>query len=135
MDPLDIGRQIMAAQPFSLFMGAEVIAFGADGVELSLPLRPEFMNQNGVAHGGVVSYMADNALTYAGGIALGLAVVTLEMKINYLKPGKGERLIARARPAGSGKSQAVCQCEVFAVDGEGKETLCALAQGTIWKTG
>jgi uncharacterized protein (TIGR00369 family) len=81
----------------------------------------------------VLAYLADNALTYAGGSVLGTACVTLEMKINYLKPGKGERLTARARVAGSGKQQAVCQCDVFAIDTAGEETLCAVAQGTIWK--
>lgn len=60
--------------------------------------------------------------------------LTLEFKINYLRPAKGVRLIARARVVGSGKTQAVCQCDVFAV-ADGEEKLCATAQGTIWKIG
>ena len=44
----------------------------------------------------------------------------------------GERLVARARAVYVGKTQAVCQCEVFAISG-GEEKLCAIAQGTIAK--
>lgn len=132
---LEMGRKVLAAQPFSVLLGAELLAFDQGRAELALTLKPEHLNQHGAAHGGVVSYLADNALTYAGGSVLGTACVTLEMKINYLKAGKGTRLVARARVAGSGKQQAVCQCDVYAIDESGEEKLCAAAQGTIWKVG
>lgn len=132
---LAMGKGILEQQAFSKLLGAELLAFGEGCAELALNLKPEHLNQHGVAHGGVLAYLADNALTYAGGSVLGTACVTLEMKINYLKPARGERLIARSRVAGSGKQQAVCQCEVFAVDAAGEETLCSVAQGTIWKVG
>jgi uncharacterized protein (TIGR00369 family) len=86
--------------------------------------------QHGFVHGGVVSYAADNALTFAGGAALGPAVMTSEFKINFLRPAKGEELIARASVIHAGKSQAVCQCQVFSVVAA-EEVLCAMAQGTI----
>lgn len=90
--------------------------------------------QHGFVHGGVVSYAADNALTYAGGRVLGADVVTSEFKINYLRPAQGERLIARGAVIHAGKSQAVCRCDVFASDA-GQEKLCATAQGTIARLG
>jgi len=61
-------------------------------------------------------------------------VVTSEYKINYVRPAIGERLIARARAVHVSQSQAVCQCEVFALTA-GQETLCAIAQGTIARLG
>ena len=70
------------------------------------------------------------AETFAGGAALGPAVVTSEFKINYLRPAKGEGLVARAGVIHAGKYQAVCQCQVFSVEG-GAEIRCAVAQGTI----
>ena len=79
-----------------------------------------------------MSYLADNALTFAGGTAMQVQVVTSEYKVNYVRPAIGERLIARARAVHVSKTQAVCQCEVFAVSG-GVEKLCAIAQGTIAK--
>lgn len=131
---LEFGRHILASQPFSVLLGTRLTAFEPGMAELSLTLKPEHLQQHGFAHGGVVSYLADNALTYAGGSVLGDAL-TLEFKINYLRPAKGAQLVARAKVAGSGKTQAVCQCDVFAVDEAGAEKLCATAQGTIWKVG
>lgn len=129
---LEFGRKVLAEQPFSVLLGAELTLFEEGRAELVLDLRPEHLQQHGFAHGGVVSYLADNALTYAGGSVLG-DVLTLEFKINYLRPATGKRLVARARVTGSGKSQAVCNCDVFAVAEDGAEKLCAAAQGTIWK--
>lgn len=125
-----MGRSVLAQQPFSVLLGAELAALAPGQVELHLALKPEHLQQNGFAHGGVVSYLADNALTYAGGTAMQVPVVTSEFKINYVRPAVGERLIARAEAQAVSKTQAVCRCEVFAVRG-GDEKLCALAQGTI----
>jgi len=92
------------------------------------------MQQHGFVHGGVISYAADNALTYAGGSALGPGVVTSEFKINYLRPAKGDFIVARATVIHAGKNQAVCRCDVY-VSSEGSESLCATAQGTIARLG
>jgi len=127
---LAMGRDILAEQPFSVLLGAELAALSPGQVDLQLALRPEHLQQHGFAHGGVVSYLADNALTYAGGTAMQVPVVTSEFKINYVRPAVGERLIARASADAVSKTQAVCRCEVFAVK-DGVEKLCALAQGTI----
>lgn len=127
---LALGREVLAAQPFSVLIGAELHAFSPGQCELHVPLAPCLLQQHGFAHGGVVSYAADNALTYAGGSALQVPVVTSEFKINYLRPALGERLIARAQAVHAGKSQAVCRCEVFVLQ-DGAEKLCAIAQGTI----
>jgi uncharacterized protein (TIGR00369 family) len=129
---LAMGREVLATQPFSVLLGAEVAAMSPGRVDMRLPLKPEHLQQNGFAHGGVVSYLADNALTFAGGTAMQVPVVTSEFKINYVRPAVGERLIARATAEAVSKTQAVCRCEVFAVKG-GEEKLCALAQGTIVK--
>ena len=127
---LAMGRDVLAKQPFSALLGAELAALSPGKVDLQLALKPEHLQQNGFAHGGVVSYLADNALTFAGGTAMQVPVVTSEFKINYVRPAVGERLIARASADAVSKTQAVCRCEVFAVK-DGAEKLCALAQGTI----
>jgi uncharacterized protein (TIGR00369 family) len=134
-DMLAIGREILAAQGFSRLLGTEMTAYSPEGAELRLPLRPELLQQNGFAHGGVVSYLADNALTYAGGAALGIGVLTAEYKINYVRPGVGSALVARAEVLYAGKSLATCRCDVFSVLADGTEKLCATAQGTIAKVG
>lgn len=126
---LAFGRRILAQQPFSMLLGAELERLEPGRAVLALTLGERLTQQHGFAHGGVVSYLADNALTYAGGSLLG-NVVTSEYKINYVRPAVGQRLVARASVAHAGKRQAVCDCRVFALDA-GEEKLVAVAQGTI----
>jgi len=123
-------RESFARQKAMTLIGAELAALSPGRCELQVPIGESVKQQHGFVHGGVVSYAADNALTYAGGTALRVPVVTSEFKINYLRPAVGERLIARAEAVHAGRSQAVCRCDVFVVQG-GEEKLCAVAQGTI----
>ena len=62
----------------------------------------------------------------------GVGVVTSEFKINYLRPARGETLVARAEVVHCGRTQAVCRYDIFSSDG-GAERLCATAQGTVAK--
>lgn len=135
IDMLAMGQQVLASQPFSVLLGTQLTVFIDEAVELHLPLREELKQQNGFAHGGVLSYLADNALTFAGGAKLGPAVLTAEYKINYLRPAVGHKLIARASVIYAGKTTATCRCDVFCVNEEGVEKMCATAQGTIAKVG
>ncbi len=127
---LAMGRDILARQPFSILLGAQLNALEPGRCELQVTVAEHLKQQHGFVHGGVLSYLADNALTYAGGTALRVPVLTGEFKINYVRPAVGDRLVARAEAVHVGKTQAVCRCEVFAVSATG-EKLCALAQGTI----
>jgi len=133
-DLLKLGKEILAAQPFSRHVGAELTQFSEGRAELTIPVAHHLEQQNGFVHGGVISYAADNVLTFAGGSTLGPKVLTSEYKINYLKPAVGSHLIARATVVASSKNQAVCRCEIFAVN-EDQEQLCAAAQGTISRFG
>lgn len=126
-----LGRAALQAQPFSVMLGAHLQRLEQGEAVLRLGLRHELLQQNGFAHGGVLCYLADNALTFAGGSLLGEAVVTAEFKINYLRPAKGDELVARAVTLHAGQNQAVCRCDVFVHDGRGASRLCATAQGTI----
>ena len=133
-DMLTLGKQVLALQPFSVLLGAELTGFSEGSAELKIPIRSDLKQQHGFLHGGVISYAADNALTYVGGSILGPTVVTSEYKINYLRPVIGEYIVARATVIYAGKNQAVCRCDVFMVTGT-TENLCATAQGTITKIG
>jgi len=108
-DLLQYGQHVLASQPFSLHVGATLTALDQGRAELVIPIRQELKQQHGFVHGGVVSYAADNALTFAGGSALGSG---------------------RASVVAVGKRQAVCRCEVF-VTQNGQEKVCAVAQGTV----
>jgi uncharacterized protein (TIGR00369 family) len=127
---LALGKQVLAMQPFSALVGAELVSAEVGKVVLRIPIRRELQQQNGFVHGGVLSYAADNAMTFAGGSAIGVAVVTSEYKINYVRPAVGAAIRAEARVITSSKRQAICMCEIFA-EGDGDARLCAVALGTI----
>lgn len=125
------GRKVLQSQPFSKMLGTELILLEPGKAELGLSLREEHRQQHGFAHGGLVSYLADNALTFAGGSQLGDSV-TVEFKINYLRPAIGDRLVASASVLSLGKRLAVCQCCVTVLRDDAV-TSVAVAQGTICK--
>ncbi|MBR7654708.1 PaaI family thioesterase [Brucella oryzae] len=122
----ELARGIFLSQPFSQYMGAELVNVGDGSADISLIIRELHTQQHGFVHGGVISYLADNALTFAGGLALGGDALTSEFKINFVRPAKGGTLLAKASTLSKGKRQAVCQCKVVC-----DEMLVAIAQGTI----
>ena len=129
-DLLALGRELLAAQPFSVLLGTQLDAFGSGHAQLTLPVTERLLQQHGHVHGGVLSYLADNALTFAGGSVLGPRVVTAEYKINYLRPARADRMVARAQVVHAGQRLAVVRCAITAGDDSaGPE--CAVAQGTI----
>ncbi|TDO54669.1 uncharacterized protein (TIGR00369 family) [Kribbella sp. VKM Ac-2527] len=127
----ELAEKVLAAQPFSVLLGARLTAFGAGGATLELDLRDDLLQQNGFLHGGVLSYAADNAITFAGGSALGPAVLTGGFTISYLRPAVGSVLRAEAKVAHAGGRQATCTCELSVLDEAGVATQCAIAQGTV----
>jgi uncharacterized protein (TIGR00369 family) len=127
---LDRGRAVLAAQPFSLLLGTEMTEYGEAGVELRLVMTQALRQQHGFAHGGVLAYLADNALTFAGGFAMGGGVLTADLKLNYVRPAVGQLLIARATVVSAGRTQAVCRGEVLASN-DGVEKVCLVAQGMV----
>lgn len=131
---LDAARQVLQAQPFSRLIGTDISRIDEGSIEFVLPIRDELLQQYGFVHGGVLSYLADNALTFAGAHGLGGAVVTSEYKINYLRPALQGTLIARAALVHAGKTQAISRCEIWVADG-GEKKMVAAAQGTVTLAG
>lgn len=129
-DLFAVGQDALAAQAFSVLLGTQLTVFEPGHAELVLPIKPAFAQQAGYVHGGVISYLADNALSFVGGSVLGVDVLSAEFKLNFLKPGQGDQLIARATVIASSRRQAVCRCDIFA-ERDGQEYLCATALGTI----
>lgn len=130
-DLLKMARDALAGQPFSRLVGTELVSISPGTAELALNIADPLKQQHGFVHGGVVGYLVDNTLTFAGGSVLGNSV-TVETKINYLRPALGERLVASAKVVSSGRRLAVCECRVEAVAGPEK-VLVAVALGTICK--
>ncbi|MFC4608718.1 PaaI family thioesterase [Streptomyces maoxianensis] len=128
---LDLARKVLDSQPFSRLLGARITAFGNGRAVLEVDVREELHQQNGYLHGGVIAYAADNSITFAAGTTLGPAVLTGGFSVQYIRPATGLTLVARAAVVHSGRRQAVVRCDLFIVNADGDETLCAVAQGTV----
>ena len=132
MQDIEYYRNVLASQPFSALLGTRLDSIEPGRVQLSLPIKAEVQQQHGFVHGGAIAYLADNALTFAGGSVLGDSL-TAEFKINYVRPAIGPgTLVAQASSVADGKTQAVCRCDIF-LERDGERKLCAAAQGTIRK--
>lgn len=125
-----LAQSVLDGQPFSVLIGARVEVMSPQGVVVRLPFRREMTQHHGFAHGGVQAALADIALTFMGAAALGPGVLTSEFKINFVRPGVGEALVARASLLSAGRRQAVTRCDIFGVQ-SGEEKLVATALGTI----
>ncbi|UKY53582.1 PaaI family thioesterase [Streptomyces inhibens] len=128
---LAAAQKALDAQPFSRLVQARITDFGGGGATLEIDIREELLQQHGFVHGGVLSYAADNTLTFAAATALGPAVVTGGFSIHYLRPALGRTLRARAEVVQAGRRQAVCRCDLTVIDAQGAESVCAVAQGTV----
>jgi uncharacterized protein (TIGR00369 family) len=114
--------------PFVDHLGVHLV-MAADGAsELVLPLAAMHLNAWGVAHGGATMTLADVALaTAARSLAdEGVGVVTVEMKVTFMQPGRGE-LRAFGRVLHRSTTMAYCEGEVR--DSEGH--FVAKALGTF----
>ncbi|MFE2086658.1 PaaI family thioesterase [Streptomyces sp. NPDC002596] len=128
---MQMAQKVLDSQPFSGLVGARITAFGDGAATLEVDIRQELQQQNGFVHGGVLSYAADNSITFAAGTTLGPAVLTGGFSIQYIRPATGRTLIARATVVHTGRRQAVVRCDLFAAADDGAEGLCAVAQGTV----
>ena len=68
---LAIGQKVLASQPFSVLIGATLVRLEAGVAEIHIPVEQALKQQHGFLHGGVISYAADNAITFAGGSCSG----------------------------------------------------------------
>ena len=89
-------QDVFDSQPFSQLVGAELSKVGTDSAEIAVPITDHLKQQHGYVHGGLISYVADNSITFAGGLALGGNALTSEFKINYVAPAVGQSLVGRA---------------------------------------
>jgi uncharacterized protein (TIGR00369 family) len=131
---LDQAPAVLAAQPFSRLLDAQLNTFGLDGIELEVPVRPAHRQQHGFAHGGLLGYAADNALTFAAGAVVGPGVLTAGYTINLLAPVVGDRLVTRAVVVSAGQQLITARCELIEPHPK-RDRVCAIAQGTIARTG
>lgn len=120
------------AQAMMSTLGAQITRLAEGAVEITAPILPGTLQQQGFGHAGLTFSIGDSAAGYAALSLLPLdrEVVTAEIKINLLAPARGDMLRAIGRVIKPGKRLVVVSSDVHAVL-DGQETLIAVLQGTM----
>ena len=83
--------------------------------EMEAVINDSSKNPFGIAHGGFIFGLADTAAGIAA-MTDERTAVTINSNIDYLKPGKGDKLIAKANAIKSGKSISVIEVLIYDSD-------------------
>jgi len=123
-----------AAQRVMNLIGASLTLVEAGAVDITLPYREDLTQQNRFIHAGIITTIADSACGYAAYSMMPAdsAVLSVEFKINLLKPAIGEAFTAKGRVIRAGKTLTVAHCDVFANKGLESEVI-AVMQATIMR--
>ncbi|GIM47758.1 phenylacetic acid degradation protein PaaD [Collibacillus ludicampi] len=126
------GEKVMGFETknrFNHYLGIEIKRVDDEGCTAVLKIRPELYNSiEGVVHGGVTSTLADVAMGHGAAPHVDgvQQCVTVESKISYLAPAKGDLLIAESKVLKRGAKLITMEARVTTGDGE----LVAVALGT-----
>ena len=115
---------------FNKLLGLKVESFDADAPKLRFDMRAELVGNPArqILHGGVISATLD----VAGGFAIMLSLAaemtgiptsfpnmgTIDLRVDYLRPGRGKYFVATARIVRKGKRIAVTHMELHNDTGE-----------------
>lgn len=102
-------------QGFLRLIDAKLETAECGHVETSCRRRSDLTQQQGFLHGGVLTSLADITCGYA---ALSVMppdqeVLTVEFKINFLRPVSAEKIIAAADVIKPGRKLVITECRVY----------------------
>lgn len=125
-------RQAVLAMPVAQALGLRFRRVEPGDVELEMPVSDAFSFRPGQLQATAIFAAADFAAVAAAGTLLpaGFANATIDATLKIVAPARGTQLRARGRVVDAGKLLTVCAAEVYAVDADDRETLCATLLGT-----
>jgi uncharacterized protein (TIGR00369 family) len=126
-------KQSFAKQTMMNLIGAELTRVEPGIVEISLPYRADMTQQHGYLHAGIVTTIADTASGYAAYSLMPprAEVLSVEFKINLLRPAQGEMFRALAEVVKSGRTLTVVRADVFGINRDGERELVATMLATM----
>ena len=119
-------------QGFIKTCGINLVSLEYGRAESRLEITEAHSQQDDFAHAGVMATMADHTAGYAAFsvVTKDYRILTLEFKINFLRPATGDELVCRAKVVKEGKNILVADSEVFS-QRNGVEKLVAKALVTL----
>ena len=114
-------------------IGAELLIVEPGKVEIALPYRSDLTQQHGYLHAGIITTIADTACGYAAYTLMpaGSEVLSVEFKVNLLRPAKGERFAAVANVLKPGRTLTVVRADVFGISESDERELIATMLATM----
>jgi len=104
MTPLEIFHKMFDNDPFSRWMGMELVSVETGACSLKMTVRPDMLNGFGVAHGGITFSLADSTFAFACN-SHGRQSVSIHCSIEHVAPVvAGDVLTATAREDHLGNS-------------------------------
>ena len=114
------GNEIHAlfdSTPANALLGMQLESCDETSARVSLPVRSELIQEEGVVHGGLLSTLADTAAVYSivPTLADGAGITGVEFKVNFMRPGlaTGGVIEARAELVKRGRTLSLVDVEVF----------------------
>jgi len=100
---------------FPRMLGIEIDSVEEGRAVLSVEVREELKQLQGVMHGGAIASLIDTAVAFAivGASEPEDRFTTVEMKVNYLSAIRAGRVTAEARLIRDGRRIIVAECDVF----------------------
>ncbi|WP_078554901.1 PaaI family thioesterase [Bacillus alkalicellulosilyticus] len=98
--------------------------------QMTAPIQPLIENPLRIVHGGMTALLLDSTMgsMLAYKLPKDQAAVTVEMKVNYIKPGTGKELICISSVVHIGKQLCMAEGKVY----NDKGTLIATGTGTFF---
>jgi len=113
-------------------LGARLGSVTAGEVQIDMPFSSRLSQQNSYVHAGAITSIVDSACGYAAMTEAppDHGVVTVEFKVNFMRPAIGEYFRAIGRVINAGRQLTVCSGEARAFTGDDYKTI-AVMQATI----
>lgn len=108
-------REKFQTNHFPRLLGIEIDSIEPSRARLSVEVRQELLQLQGVMHGGAIASLIDTAVAFA---IVSVSepkdlFTTVEMKVNYLSAIREGRVTADARLIRDGRRIIVADCDVF----------------------
>jgi uncharacterized protein (TIGR00369 family) len=112
-------RENFAQQTAMTTIGASMESASPGRVEIRLPFSPQFTQQHGYLHAGIVTAAVDSACGFAAMtlIPAGSNILTVEYKVNFMAPARGAHFLATGKVIKAGKTLMVCEGQATSDDG------------------
>ena len=117
-------------------IGADLVMVLPGEVHIEFSFMESLTQQHGYIHAGIITSVVDSACGYAAYtlMAADSEVLTIEYKVNFMSPAKGDKFKGIGRVLKPGRNITVCSGDVIAID-NGKEKIIATMLATMISVG